>query len=131
VWPEKPLIQYGPIIGKYIYGLDGSGVPPGIIAELYWNFAIVGLIIGSFVIGWFLRRIYEWFSPVTTENGNHILIYVAVAIPFSFVLISNGLSYAITNSLPDMVIISIILYSIRAETKRVTISNFTALSNAR
>jgi oligosaccharide repeat unit polymerase len=131
LWPEKPLIQYGPIIGKYIYGLDGSGVPPGIIAELYWNFAIVGLIIGSFVIGWFLRRIYEWFSPVTTENGNHILIYVAVAIPFSFVLISNGLSYAITNSLPDMVIISIILYSIRAETKRVTISNFTALSNAR
>jgi oligosaccharide repeat unit polymerase len=111
--------------------LDGSGVPPGIIAELYWNFAIVGLIIGSFVIGWFLRRIYEWFSPVTTENENHILIYVAVAIPFSFVLISNGLSYAITNSLPDMVIISIILYSIRAETKRVTISNFTALSNAR
>ena len=131
LWPEKPLIQYGPIIGKYIYGLDGSGVPPGIIAELYWNFAIAGLAIGSLGLGWFLRRIYEWFSPLTTENGNNILIYVAVAIPFSFVLISNGLSYAITNSLPDMVIVTIILYTIRAETKGVTISNFTALPNAK
>ena len=131
LWPEKPLIQYGPIIGKYIYGLDGSGVPPGIIAELYWNFAIAGLAIGSLGLGWFLRRIYEWFSPLTTENGNNILVYVAVAIPFSFVLISNGLSYAITNSLPDMVIITIILYTIRAETKGVTISNFTALPNTK
>jgi len=54
VWQSKPLVTPGPIIGREIFGTRVTGVPPGLTAELYWNFGFVGIVLGSALAGWVL-----------------------------------------------------------------------------
>ncbi|MEM7321450.1 MAG: O-antigen polymerase [Actinomycetota bacterium] len=57
LWPSKPLISAGPIIGQQIYkqrrafGLSASGIPPGFFGEMYWNFGTAGILLGSPLLG--------------------------------------------------------------------------------
>lgn len=57
LWPTKPLISAGPIIGQQIYkqrrafGLSASGIPPGFFGEMYWNFGTAGILLGSPLLG--------------------------------------------------------------------------------
>ena len=55
VWPEKPVVSPGPTIGKKIYNLGRTGVPPGMVAELAWNFgqtlAVVLTLVAGFALG--------------------------------------------------------------------------------
>ena len=50
-WPEKPLIAPGPLIGVRLYGHTRAGVPPGIVAEGYWNFHWFGVALLPFLLG--------------------------------------------------------------------------------
>ncbi|MGB7328721.1 MAG: O-antigen polymerase, partial [Rubripirellula sp.] len=59
VWPGKPAIGLGPFIGKEIYGLDHTGVPPGMIGEAYLNFGWPGVAVIPFLFGCFVRWSYE------------------------------------------------------------------------
>ena len=60
VWPDKPVIHPGPIIGNRIYGQRVAGVPPGLIAELWWNF------------GWF--GIFPWRLSVLYEASGYLFL---------------------------------------------------------
>ncbi|MGI9597583.1 MAG: O-antigen polymerase [Acidimicrobiales bacterium] len=66
VWPGKPLISAGPIIGQKIYkqrtafGLSTSGIPPGFFGEMYWNFGPAGILLGAPLLGAVLGRASKW-----------------------------------------------------------------------
>ncbi|MGH1492474.1 MAG: O-antigen polymerase [Acidimicrobiales bacterium] len=66
VWPGKPLISAGPIIGQKIYkqrrafGLSTSGIPPGFFGEMYWNFGSAGILLGSPLLGVALGLASRW-----------------------------------------------------------------------
>jgi len=48
IWDTKPMwAEKGPFINQHIFADKHgiSGVPPGFVAELYWNFGIAGLCI--------------------------------------------------------------------------------------
>jgi len=102
IWPNKPLISSGPIIGKEIYGLKVTGVPPSLIAELYWNFGILGILIGCFFVG----RIFAWidtkFKPILTFESKRSDPFKAVIFifgPFAFghIALGYGLGIAMFN----------------------------------
>jgi hypothetical protein len=63
VWPEKPLLQSGPVIGATIYGNARSGVPPGFVGEMYWNFAVPGVLFGSILLGLVMAYVRDTFMP--------------------------------------------------------------------
>jgi len=58
VWQEKPT-AVGQLIGGHIYdqgvGKIGGGVPPPIVADFYLNYSLIGVVIGMFSFGVFVR----------------------------------------------------------------------------
>jgi len=62
IWQDKP-VNIGQIIGAEIYnkgfGIVGGGVPPPFWSELYLNFNIVGVVIGSVVFGFVVGTVYK------------------------------------------------------------------------
>jgi oligosaccharide repeat unit polymerase len=77
-WREKPVTNVDNIIGMEVFGASNfgsGGVPPGIFAELYWNFWIPGVIFGCFLLGVFLKISYQTFLN-NIKNPNVVLIYV-------------------------------------------------------
>jgi len=64
LWPNKPLnvgvevsdLFYDEALGRR----NDTGVPPSIIAELFWNFHIAGVIFGMILFGTIIRANYEY-----------------------------------------------------------------------
>ena len=111
LWPSKPTLGSGPLIGSSVFNLQRAGVPPGIIAELYMNFGILGIGPGMFMVGILLRIIYMTFRPVLSQK-NGIIFYAVLIIPWSYGLLSNDFSKAIVQTfkygLPLLILLSFV-----------------------
>ena len=80
LWKNKPVTNIDNTIGMEVFGsrtYGSGGVPPGIFAELYWNFWIPGVLIGCFLIGIILKIVHLTFTCFSS-NKNSVLIYVTV-----------------------------------------------------
>lgn len=93
IWSNKPL-GAGPRIknmiypGSYIVGQAGnSSLTTGLYNELQINFGILGMFIGAFLFGIFLKLLY---SKVLALN-NPILFFLGV---YSLILLSSQFLYA-------------------------------------
>ena len=76
LWPGKPSIGMGPLIGDRVYNRKRTGVPPGFAAEAFINFSVLGIWIGFLLFGMAIKTIYVYLAPyLHTRNG--ILLYVA------------------------------------------------------
>ncbi len=95
LWPEKPVINSGPVIGSVIYGNSRSGVPPGLIGELYWNFGWWGLLGGMALIGVVLQRMSHWLPPVGLRTAPIALAYSVVVLRFGSYLFTSGIGSAL------------------------------------
>ena len=97
LWPDKPIIQPGPIIGNKIYDQRRAGVPPAFIAEMFWNFHLPGVLIGSLLLGISMRFLHERFRPVRKEGNtdpSQIFLYVAAPMMLGFQAIGSNLGFA-------------------------------------
>ena len=64
----------------------GTGaVPPGLIAESYWNLGYLGILFVPFLLGIFTRHIHTYFRYIDSNNNNKVLFYVVcfMNIPYS------------------------------------------------
>lgn len=127
VWPDKPLISSGPVLGRVIFGNTRSGVPPGMIAESYWNFGLSGLLAISFLCGLVIRRLGEYWAPYASVSpGAAVLLSVAAVRP-GVDLMSNSVGFAPFTLLQTLVLlVPVILFvgsrrpSGRADTRGAT-----------
>ena len=90
LWKNKPVSNVDNTIGMKVFGsqtFGSGGVPPGIFAELYWNFWIPGVMIGCFLLGILLKIIQLTFSSL---NKNMIIIYVTVFMLFGVMLVGSS-----------------------------------------
>ena len=58
----KPIVSGAGIYTRSLFPqiyYSGSTIPPGLVGELYMNFSIVGIIIGMFICGLFLGRLFD------------------------------------------------------------------------
>ena len=113
LWRDKPLIQSGPIVGDLVYGTNRSGVPPGYIAELYWNFQLPGVIIGCAIFGWLMRYLFERFRPVRGGDLFMTTIYVCGPMQFGFNVLGHSLGSGVFHLLLNMAVMSGFLWMIR------------------
>jgi oligosaccharide repeat unit polymerase len=60
MWPEKPK-AFSVAVGDYALGPlnDGNDIPPGVVGEFYINFGVLGVIAGSLLMGFVMRRFYQ------------------------------------------------------------------------
>ena len=105
MWPDKPLISPGPIIGIKVYGTARTGIPPGAVAELYWAFDIPGVIIGALLFGWLLRAAFARLYP---RDGNPALVvfYAATTSTFAINAMAVSFGYAALTALISGVLVS-------------------------
>ncbi len=114
LWPDKPVTNVDNTIGMKVFGAStfgSGGVPPGLIAELYWNFWIPGVLIGCFLIG-FLLKVINQTIVCNIANQNVVIIYVVnfMFIGLSFVgsSFSSVLIGVLQTLIPSFIILSFI-----------------------
>lgn len=78
LWPEKPIIGTGPLIGTQIYGNARSGVPPGLFGEAVLNFGVLGLLIVSSLFGGIIAAADRWIY--LRQNDPAAVIMYAVGL---------------------------------------------------
>ena len=102
-WPGKPPIGIGATVGGLVHRApEGVGVPPGIVAELYLNFGIPGVLVGLFAFGALLRRLFAAFEPHLQSPGA-ALVYVVVATRLGVDMFPHDISLAMTRLLQELV----------------------------
>lgn len=85
IWPNKPT-NIGNEVSELFYnevlGRSGmAGVPPSLIAELFWNFHLPGVALGMLIFGIFLRLLLEYvrrspYNPWTVLLYGITLVYI-------------------------------------------------------
>ena len=110
IFPGKPLIHSGPIIGTEIYGTKVSGVPPGLIAEMYWNFHLAGAILGLFLTGVGLRWIYEQFWRLNSDAAVLIPMYLFSLQEIGYGVLGHSLGFGVFMKFIDFLTAAGLMY---------------------
>jgi oligosaccharide repeat unit polymerase len=118
ILPNKPMISPGPIIGMEVYGTKFSGVPPGLVAEMYWNFHVVGIVLGCFFFGLFLRFVYELFRAIRTDDGVVTPVYLFALFPLGFQVLNNCLGGGVVMAMVDMCMSAFVVALCTVRTRR-------------
>lgn len=98
LWPEKPVLYLGKEIGKKIYRVGdrvNTGIPPGLIAELYLNFGLLGILSGMGLFGIFLGGLYSAMKHYPVANDGHILLYAILVVFSAIVILGSSFSQGI------------------------------------
>jgi len=108
VWSEKPAIGLGNSdmikeifhIPVYYY----TGIPPGIIAEFYWNFGILGVVVGMCFLGYVLKTFYKSLLPyIQVKNKNAIVLYLYIGYSLGFLMPGTSFAPSIVNLLMGII----------------------------
>lgn len=111
-WPEKPAIGVGIEIGHMLFRTpETSGVPPGIVGELYLNFGTIGVFVGMFAIGFILRSVYTTLRPYFPSK-NSVLIYAVVSTQLALGL-SNSVSGTAAKTLQELIPLVLALHLLK------------------
>lgn len=101
-WPEKPVLFLGKEIGQNIYRngeKNNAGVPPGLIAELYINFGLIGIIMGMYLFGLLIGGLYSSIKHYPEANDGHILLYAILIVSLTMELLGGSFSQGIMSLL--------------------------------
>ena len=108
LWPDKPR-SFSFAVGKYVFDAY-SDFPPGYVGELYINFHIVGVLLGMYLMGLFLRKTHQW-----TLSGDPVALTVySVLIPYLVIFMGRSFIGGGTLTLIPLVLMLPVMYFLRA-----------------
>lgn len=82
------LLSFPPrsFIAKEVFGrTNDSGIPPGVVAELYMNFSWLGVAVGGFVVG-YLSKVF--FNTLRVARRPFVVVVYAIFINAFFLLVT-------------------------------------------
>ncbi len=89
IYPDKNSGEYLFDTLDIIYGRKISkGSAMMSYGEYYLAFGWTGIVIGSFLIGWFSKKLWYWYS-VNNDNPFVIVVY-AVSVTYLYIILSRG-----------------------------------------
>lgn len=110
LWPAKPPVNVGKLLGPALFeSSPGSGVPPGIVGELYLNFGLPGVFVGLLAFGLVLRSLYLTLRP-HFSNPAAVLVYTLLSTRMAIGMVSLSASGGLTRLLKEMVPLLLALY---------------------
>lgn len=89
IFPEKESSKYLFDALDAIYGKKVSqGAAVMAYGEYYLAFGWLGIIMGSFLTGWFYKKLWIWYK--FNHNNPFVIAAYAVTVPYLYVIISRG-----------------------------------------
>lgn len=92
VWAGKPIINFGTHFQQRIVDsphVPQYGVAPTLPGEFYWDFGILGVIVGMVLMGILWRTIYEYL--ILPEDNLSAILVVGVMFPMFFSQVEQSL----------------------------------------
>ena len=114
IWPDKPIVNFGPVIGSVIYGNPRSGVPPGWVGDLYLNQGLPAVLLGSILIGWLLGQLDRWRVRQLVYTPAFAVLYIPLTLTFTKNIMSKGIGAAVFNGGIQLALIGLCLLWISA-----------------
>lgn len=119
LWNEKPPVTPGLIVRKDIIGWAsvnnlGGGIPPGIVAESFMNFGLLGVILVPLLLGSFVNFIFNKirqlvvFNKLKSVDPITITILLNVYLQFTFNISGGSLTQSIVGILETLLILKIL-----------------------
>jgi hypothetical protein len=90
LWPDRPHASSGVEIGEAIYGNGRVSVPPGFVGELYWNFGIGGVLVGSLLLGCLMGELHRRFRRWPHGDPVGTLGMAAISFPLGAYVMEQG-----------------------------------------
>lgn len=109
LWPGKPLISAGPQIGITIFGNERSGVPPGLMAESYWNFGYLGVLLIPLLVGLGLRLLHDRTAVFARISPVMSLVYAVVVVRTGIDAITNSIGYSFFSALESAALLAVFM----------------------
>jgi len=111
LWPGKPITLGNDVFQAAFMPEVFSYSNPGlsIIAELYGNFSVLGIIVGMFLYGVFWKAVYSFLKAHDCSKSPGIVIIYAVLLSTLFESISGGVSSLMVNVFVYLVPLVLIL----------------------
>ena len=107
----------GQFLGSNIFGYQITGVPPGIIPELFMNFGVVGVVIGMYLLGAFMVRAHVALLS-RVQNVRYLIFYAIVTVRVPTFLFNNGITVALLKVLADIIIVWLCLILVQKRFSR-------------
>ena len=101
VWPTKPLIAPGPVIGTSIYDTHRAGVPPGLVAETYWNFGFAAVPFTAIGFGLVLRYLRDKFAIVRGANTAAVVLYAVTVVRLPYLVLGTTIGSGVLSTVLD------------------------------
>lgn len=99
IWPDKPIVRIGGILGHSVYGTrDSNGIPPGFVAEAYLNFGWLGIPLISLLFGAGIRQFYRIYGRASYKDCKKMMIYATLFAPIVFGGLSSDFTGFVTRS---------------------------------
>jgi len=118
-WRDKP-VNLGNWVAIELYhrpysynergAIQVAGIPPHMVAELYWNFHVAGIIVGMFLFGFLCRILYEYIK--VNRNNAHTVIIYSISTTYVLKFTMNDFSNVSTGFLLEMVLLLSSIYLI-------------------
>jgi oligosaccharide repeat unit polymerase len=82
IWESKPIQPSAYFMSEILpkFYKFGVGFASSIFGDLYWNFGLIGIIVGMFLTGLFLKTVYLWFI----KNKDILSFQIIYAFSLSF-----------------------------------------------
>lgn len=99
VWPDKPVVRIGGLLGSAVYGTrDSNGIPPGFVGEAYLNFGWLGIPLVSLLFGAGIRQFYEKIGKHSYNDCRKMMFYAVLFAPIVFGGLSSDFTGFVTRS---------------------------------
>ncbi len=110
---SKVTVNLDTIIGNNVFGCTSFGscaIPPGLLAESYYNFGFPWVILMALLCGWMTAWL-DWKS--TNSSQLFRLFYVSTLVYFSISVLGSGVASFITQLMAYSVILIFAWYTLR------------------
>jgi oligosaccharide repeat unit polymerase len=123
LWPSKPPVRIGPVIGPPVFGFSErrvSGAPPGILGELWLNGGVFVVVAGMVLLGAVIRWVERWYRLVRETGGLSAIPYGVVIVGTCLQLPIDDLTGVLTPVIENLVTLAILLWLVREGRERTT-----------
>lgn len=121
LWPGKPPVRIGPVIGPPVFGFNVdrvSGDPPGILGELWLNGGVFIVVAGMALLGAMIRRVERWYRLVHQTDGLSAIIYGILVVGLCLQLPITDFTGILTSVLENLVTVAVLLWLVREQGPR-------------